>query len=127
MRYASLDALRGIASLMVLTHHCVLAGLVPVPPGFWTGLSRYTPLHLFVSGRPPVILFFVLSGFVLAISLNRPGTGYAAFAVRRLCRIYLPYAAASGSPRSRIGAAPSRRCRPWRGPPRPGASPPSLA
>jgi peptidoglycan/LPS O-acetylase OafA/YrhL len=93
MRYASLDALRGIASFMVLTHHCILAGLLPIPPGVWTDLSRYTPLHLFVSGRPPVILFFVLSGFVLAISLEKNGSGYAAFAVRRLCRIYLPYAA----------------------------------
>src|SRR5689334_4310261 len=93
MRYASLDAVRGIASFMVLTHHCVLAGLLTIPAGGWTFASRYMPLHLFLSGRAPVILFFVLSGFVLAVSVERSETGYAAFAVRRLCRIYLPYAA----------------------------------
>jgi peptidoglycan/LPS O-acetylase OafA/YrhL len=47
-----------------------------------------------VSGRPAVVFFFVLSGFVLAVSLKTGTPGYAAFAVRRLCRIYLPYAAA---------------------------------
>ncbi|MBV8399218.1 MAG: acyltransferase [Acetobacteraceae bacterium] len=92
MRYTSLDAVRGIASFMVLTHHCFLAGLLPIPAGFWTSVSRYTPLHLFLSGRPAVILFFVLSGFVLAVSIEKSEPGYAAFAVRRLCRIYLPYA-----------------------------------
>lgn len=96
MRTPALDALRGIAAFAVLTHHCVLAGLIPIPPGAWTALSRYTPLHLFVNGRAPVILFFVLSGFVLARSLAgqacglRPGLR---FGLRRLCRIYLPFVA----------------------------------
>jgi peptidoglycan/LPS O-acetylase OafA/YrhL len=93
MRYVSLDALRGIASLMVVTHHCVLAGLIRIPPGGWTAATRYTPLHLFVSGRPPVILFFVLSGFALAVSLENRSAGYGRFALRRMCRIYLPYIA----------------------------------
>ncbi|MBV9654315.1 MAG: acyltransferase [Acetobacteraceae bacterium] len=97
MRYPALDALRGIAAFAVVTHHAVLAGLLPVPPGAWTTLSRYTPLHLFVNGRASVILFFVLSGFVLTMSLEgeRPGLdGWLRFAGRRLCRIYLPYAVA---------------------------------
>ncbi len=96
MRYPALDAVRGVAAFAVLTHHCVLSGLLPIPPGRWTTLSRYTPLHLFVNGRAPVILFFVLSGFVLAVSLEgRPlGPGESIrFVLRRLCRIYLPYAA----------------------------------
>jgi peptidoglycan/LPS O-acetylase OafA/YrhL len=48
-----------------------------------------------VNGRAPVILFFVLSGFVLAVSLEGRALGPGAslrFACRRLCRIYLPYA-----------------------------------
>jgi peptidoglycan/LPS O-acetylase OafA/YrhL len=93
MRYVSLDALRGLAALTVVTHHCVLAGLIRVPPGFWTAATRYTPLHLFVSGRPPVILFFVLSGFALAVSLEKAPIDYGRFALRRMCRIYLPYSA----------------------------------
>ena len=96
MRYPALDALRGVAAFAVLTHHCVLSGLLPIPPGRWTTLSRYTPLHLFVNGRAPVILFFVLSGFVLAISLEGRPLGPSEsvrFVLRRLCRIYLPYAA----------------------------------
>ncbi len=78
---------------MVLTHHCVLAGLIPISPGWGLVLSRYTPLHLFVNGRAPVILFFVLSGFVLSLSLEGARSFYAQFAARRLCRIYLPFAA----------------------------------
>lgn len=96
MRYPALDALRGVAAFAVLTHHCVLAGLIPIPPGLWTALSRYTPLHPFVNGRAPVILFFVLSGFVLALALDRErldARANARFAARRLCRIYFPYVA----------------------------------
>lgn len=93
MRYPALDALRGVASFMVLTHHCVLAGLIPISPGWGLVLSRYTPLHLLVNGRAPVILFFVLSGFVLSLSLEGARFFYAQFAARRLCRIYLPFAA----------------------------------
>jgi len=49
----------------------------------------------FVSGREAVILFFVISGFVL--SLGSPVTSpaqYVAFALRRIGRIYLPFVAA---------------------------------
>jgi peptidoglycan/LPS O-acetylase OafA/YrhL len=40
-------------------------------------------------------LFFVLSGFVLNLPfLEQRAQGYGAFAIRRVCRIYLPYLAA---------------------------------
>src|SRR5271166_2313503 len=93
MRYSALDAVRGVAALAVVTHHCVLAGLIVIPAGAWTAATRYTPLHLFVNGRAAVILFFVLSGFVLSVSLENARAAYPPFAIRRFCRIYLPYAA----------------------------------
>ena len=100
MRYKSLDALRGIAALIVVIHHC----LVTLPQ--WsnvmlhgahdsvaTKLFGYPPLDLLWAGNAAVRVFFVLSGFVLALMLlhvNPPS--YLAFAVKRVCRIYLPYA-----------------------------------
>jgi len=46
-----------------------------------------------VGGLEAVIVFYVLSGFVLAITaarINAPS--YTAFTVKRFCRIYIPYA-----------------------------------
>jgi peptidoglycan/LPS O-acetylase OafA/YrhL len=100
-RYESLDAVRGIAALIVVIHHCLL--VFPV----WSDVSLHgvyaTPLAAIV-GHPPVSLlwngpaavnvFFALSGFVLALMFLRPNPpGYPAFVIKRICRIYLPYIA----------------------------------
>jgi peptidoglycan/LPS O-acetylase OafA/YrhL len=105
-RWESLDALRGIAAFLVLTFHCssVFTGFVARSNPFslsawqdpWTWL-KFTPLRLFVSAGPSaVVLFFVLSGFVLSLpflrSVRQPG--YSAFVIKRVCRIYPPFAAA---------------------------------
>ncbi len=99
----SLDALRGIAAFLVLLFHCA-----QVSPGFaargnpltlsawsdgWSWL-KFTPLRLLVSSGPSaVVLFFVLSGFVLSLPFARARRPrYEEFAVKRLCRIYLPFA-----------------------------------
>ena len=120
MRYPALDALRGIASFAVLTHHCVLAGLIPISPVVGPGALA---LHAAASirERPRAgHLFFVLSGFVLAVSLEgrslRPGQLRR---LRRLCRIYLPYAAVVLIAAIRCsGFAPdSRSGRSWAGRP----------
>jgi peptidoglycan/LPS O-acetylase OafA/YrhL len=90
---AGLDSLRGIAALLVMLHHVWLLGAVR--PGVWEWrLLHYSPLRMIVEGRPPVILFFVLSGFVLAHALLRRSTPYGHFATRRLTRIYPPFAVA---------------------------------
>jgi peptidoglycan/LPS O-acetylase OafA/YrhL len=89
-----LDSLRGIAALLVVLHHVWLLGAIR-PDSVWEWrLLRYSPLRMILEGRPPVILFFVLSGFVLAHALLRRQTGYRDFAIRRFTRIYPPFALA---------------------------------
>jgi peptidoglycan/LPS O-acetylase OafA/YrhL len=93
-RLTSLDALRGVAAFLVLTFHSWKLGLRPELTGWQWQLLNYTPLNLFISGRPWVMLFFVLSGFVLALSLERAShIDYGGFVMRRLCRVYLPFVA----------------------------------
>ena len=105
-RWDSLDALRGVAAFLVLTFHCaqVSTGFAarsnPLALATWLDpwpWLKYTPLRLLVSGGPPaVVLFFVLSGFVLSLPFARPRPpGYGEFAVKRLCRIYPPFAFAA--------------------------------
>jgi peptidoglycan/LPS O-acetylase OafA/YrhL len=102
-RLVALDSLRGLAAVSVVFHHFLLtlpaiySAIVPIynrtPPGQPTPLWPliFTPLHGIWSGTEAVIFFFVLSGFVLSIPFyDRPPT-YRAFAIKRVCRIYLPY------------------------------------
>ena len=67
-RFVELQVLRGYAASMVVIVHCIAAWrpLVESDP-----LSRnaYEILLIPISGRAPVILFFVLSGFVLTHSI----------------------------------------------------------
>ena len=52
----------------------------------------YPPLSLLWAGDAAVKVFFVLSGFVLALIFLRPEPpSYAAFGAKRVCRIYMPY------------------------------------
>jgi peptidoglycan/LPS O-acetylase OafA/YrhL len=85
-RIVELDALRGLAAFIVIWHHFRLC--------FVTGEPRWWLRPLF-AGHAAVILFFVLSGYVLAIPYWRgKQTSYAVYVVRRFFRIYVPYAAA---------------------------------
>ncbi len=56
------------------------------------------PLGIFFDGPDAVLLFFVLSGFVLFLSyVTQYGfASYPSFIVKRVCRLYLPYLAALG-------------------------------
>ena len=93
-RLASLDSLRGLAALSVVACHYLIL-LADTPFGqrasSWLWLP---PLSLIRSAYGAVILFFVLSGYVLALSLlgeRKPSWGE--FAARRFFRIWPPYAA----------------------------------
>ncbi|HEY2766760.1 MAG TPA: acyltransferase [Solirubrobacteraceae bacterium] len=96
----SLDGLRGLAALMVLMHHALLvsapqlanpyAGL-PQSSGTVTWLLTYTPLHLLWGGPEAVVVFFVLSGFVLTLPVARGGRlRIGSYYPSRFLRLYLP-------------------------------------
>lgn len=86
-RFHELDALRGLAACVVMLRHFVMA----MPEGNLHFLLLRTPLRVFFAAHEAVLLFFLLSGFVLSVSA--PGT-YFAYIAKRICRIYLPYLAA---------------------------------
>jgi peptidoglycan/LPS O-acetylase OafA/YrhL len=97
-RLPELDALRGIAAFLVLIHHMVqLVPPIPtpedIPAAGWLRytLTSLTPLRIIEFGRPAVLFFFVLSGFVLTRALLRSGSpGLLAFAAQRTVRLGLP-------------------------------------
>ncbi len=85
-RIIELDSLRGLAAFIVIWHHFRLAFAVGEPT-WW--------LRPFFAGHAAVTLFFVLSGYVLAIPYWRgKQSPYPVYLVRRFFRIYVPYAVA---------------------------------
>ncbi len=106
-RIDALDSVRGVAALIVVVHHCLLT-----QPAFsdyffsrWRtehgSLTEWlmfeTPLRLLWNGAEAVTLFYVLSGLVLSLPwFAGRAPRYRDYAIRRLCRLYLPYAAAVG-------------------------------
>lgn len=108
MRLVALDSLRGIAAVSVVVYHSLLVfpDLHAVLGGRGTPYAvtgdaaslwlTVTPPSLFWSGREAVLLFFVLSGFVLALAFEgaaRSKPGWAAFAAKRAVRLLVPCAA----------------------------------
>lgn len=101
-RINSLDSIRGMAAVVVVIHHCFLTQ--PAYSNYFfshwhsqsRGLAEFlffsTPIRLVWDGYESVTLFYVLSGFVLAIPWlsDRPPVYYA-YCIGRVCRIYLPY------------------------------------
>ena len=80
-RLAWLDCLRALAALAVMFHHFT-------PISAWAG-------GLFDFGRLGVLLFFLISGYCIALTIERPSPRpIAAFWLRRLFRLYPPYWAA---------------------------------
>ncbi len=89
-RFYELDSLRGLAAAIVVFDHFDYL----VPPRLHSAIDR-SPLKILVNGHNAVILFFVLSGFVLTRPyVRRSALQYRDFLLKRVCRIYLPYLAA---------------------------------
>lgn len=74
-RYLELDALRGMAALFVVFYHFTLG------QGVWWGFN------LGVTG---VDLFFLISGFVIFMSINKVSSG-TEFVINRISRLYPTY------------------------------------
>jgi len=85
VRLAWLDALRGYAALVVVVFH-----LSPTVLGTDRHLAIYRHFDL---GKYGVLLFFLVSGYVIPMSLERHGS-LRRFWIGRLCRIYPAYLAA---------------------------------
>ncbi|TKW61219.1 MAG: acyltransferase [Blastochloris viridis] len=89
-RIPALDSLRGVAAVVVVLTHLFLILPESLRDQLWW--VHRTPLRMLVNGHASVLLFFVLSGFVLALPyLNQSTLSYGVYLYRRFCRIYLPY------------------------------------
>lgn len=96
--FKELDSVRGLAALSVVIYHFLL--VFPLfesdtfhQSQFWLiNIFKYSPVRVAYAGYEAVLLFFILSGFVLSLPfyLPRPVT-YSSFLIKRICRIYLPY------------------------------------
>jgi peptidoglycan/LPS O-acetylase OafA/YrhL len=86
-RYPELDSLRGIAALTVVFHHFRLMWESRVAPAKWVAAFNF-----FTYGHEAVMLFFLLSGFVLSLPyLRGKSQPYPVFLLRRILRLYGPY------------------------------------
>jgi peptidoglycan/LPS O-acetylase OafA/YrhL len=88
-RLHQLDALRGLAALVVVFRHSF-----DVVTHLPSALEE-SPLYLLVGGHEAVIFFFILSGFVLSLPFySGKEFSYFSYMVKRAVRIYLPFMAA---------------------------------
>lgn len=88
-RFEELDSLRGLAALSVLLFHLVF--IFPMSH-IVMNIFEYSPLRILVSGTEAVILFFVLSGYVLSLNFYKKRTfSYRVYLTKRIFRIYPAY------------------------------------
>lgn len=97
-RIESLDSLRGISAFIVVIFHCLIAFVLfanAVNYHFANDFIEFltlSPLKIFWSGNEAVLLFFVLSGFVLFLPfINNRTQRYSVYITKRFFRIYIPY------------------------------------
>lgn len=93
-RLIALDGVRGVAALIVVVYHVSLVARTFATGGgtgemLWTVVTE-SPLKVLFAGTEAVLVFFVLSGLVVALPLLRRSVSWPAFLVSRLVRLYLP-------------------------------------
>lgn len=87
-RIEYLDSLRGLASLSVVLSHFFLGYGIDSK----SKLINFSPLHFFYDGFAAVTFFFVLSGYVLTLSLSKNETlELNSFFLKRIFRIIPSY------------------------------------
>lgn len=93
-RLEQLDSVRGIAAATVVLSHVVQTFPAMQPGGdSLIGKLAHTPLHILWAGTEAVNLFFILSGFVLALPFLKGEQPYGRYALKRIARIWIPYIA----------------------------------
>ncbi|KDA04791.1 hypothetical protein DC31_04505 [Microbacterium sp. CH12i] len=88
-RIASIDGVRGVASLVVVFYHSSLIAM-PHLNGTLSAWLTQSPLKLVFAGTEAVLVFFVLSGFVVALPALRDGFSWLRYYPTRVLRLYLP-------------------------------------
>ncbi|MDA1995774.1 MULTISPECIES: acyltransferase family protein [Bacillus cereus group] len=84
-RIKELDSIRGLAALtVVFGHFCLMLPSLP-------NSIKFSPLRFLWAGGEAVIVFYVLSGFVLSMALYHSKTNYWGYLIKRFVRIYIPY------------------------------------
>ncbi|MGH0545439.1 acyltransferase family protein [Bacillus cereus] len=84
-RIKELDSIRGLAALtVVFGHFCLMLPSLP-------NSIKFSPLRILWAGGEAVIVFYVLSGFVLSRALYHSKTNYWGYLIKRFVRIYIPY------------------------------------
>jgi peptidoglycan/LPS O-acetylase OafA/YrhL len=99
-RLPEVDGLRGLAAATVVLHHSLTVLPAIHDDTRAQGLTalnvlKYSPLDVFVLGNQLPLVFFLISGFVLALPfVNGRAPGSFRFLVKRVTRIWPAYAAA---------------------------------
>jgi peptidoglycan/LPS O-acetylase OafA/YrhL len=86
MRYQALDSLRGLAALTVCWLHYYLINQQVDLLG-----ANAKPWLWWTAGQEAVILFFILSGFVLSNMMNFHYDSYTKYVIKRVFRLYPAY------------------------------------
>ena len=87
-----LDALRGVAALLVLATH-LQSSIVGFYPSGWLA-AHPTAARVLEHGAIGVDVFFLISGFIVFLAARRvihAGRGVRVFLLKRFLRIFLPY------------------------------------
>ncbi|MEK4581196.1 MULTISPECIES: acyltransferase family protein [Bacillus] len=89
-RYKELDSLRGIAAIIVLLGHFLALFPILGKKVMYSTFGAY--FSVLWQGHSAVIIFFVLSGFVLSLPFYKGAEfNYLKYLIKRVCRIYIPY------------------------------------
>lgn len=88
-RITGLDGLRGFASLAVVLYHLTLIARPELSETTWAWLTQ-SPLKIVFPGTESVLVFFALSGLVVALPALRSDFTWTRYYPSRLLRLYLP-------------------------------------